>query len=309
MGKGISIVVPCYNEEESLTDICNRLKGALLEGGINYEIIFVDDGSTDGTLIILKELAVKNSNIKFISLSRNFGQQIAIMAGIDCSLRNAVVIIDADLQDPPELIPEMVKKWQEGFDIVYAIRESREGETFFKRITAKLFYRIIRLLSGLNLPLDAGDFRLIDKKIADALKNIRIKNTYVRGLVSWVGYRQAGVYYRRDKRLKGKTKYSLKKMIKFSVDAITIFSVIPLRLASLLGLLAAIAGIVYIFHTMYLKFVLNIAIPGWSSLMVAILFLGSVQLISLGIIGEYLGRVYDESRHMPLYLVKEKSTF
>jgi dolichol-phosphate mannosyltransferase len=309
MKNSISVVIPFLNEEESLPMLYNRLSPALESIGTDYEVIFVDDGSNDGSLNFVRELSLKERRVKFISFPRNFGHQVAIMAGIDHAAKEAVVIMDADLQDPPELIPQLVNKWREGFEIVYASRRHREGEGFFKKISASIFYRLIKFLSHINLPVDTGDFRLIDRKVAEALKAMRIKNPYLRGLVSWLGYKQTAVFFDREKRAEGKTKYSLAKMLKFAIDAITLFSVTPLRLAVYLGFAATLICILYILRAIYLTLFLHITVPGWASLMVAVLFLGSVQLISLGIIGEYVGRIYDEVRERPLYFIKEKGGF
>jgi polyisoprenyl-phosphate glycosyltransferase len=303
----LSVVIPCYNEKETLNILYEHLSSLFSGAGLDYEIILVDDGSHDSTLEIIKQLSSKDNRIRFISLSRNFGQQTAIMAGLDAATKDAVVIMDADLQDPPEIILDMIKKWQEGFQVVYAVREKREGETIFKKVSAKLFYRLIRSLSGMDMPADAGDFRLIDKKIVADLKTMRAKNPYIRGMISWVGYKQIGITYKRQKRLAGTTKYSLAKMIRFALDGIVLFSLTPLRLASYLGFSVAALCVIYIFYSIYMRVYLHATLPGWTSLMVAVLFLGSVQLISLGIIGEYLGRIHDQTSPRPLYLVKEKS--
>ena len=302
----ISVVIPCYNEKETLNELYENLTSVFSGTGFDYEIILIDDGSRDSSLEIIKRLSSRDNRIKFVSFSRNFGQQNAIMAGLDAASKDAVIIMDADLQDPPEIIMDMIKKWQEGYQVVYAVREKREGETIFKKVSAKIFYRLIRFLSGMDLPADAGDFRLIDKKVTDDLKTIRIKNPYIRGMISWVGYKQIGITYKRQKRKAGTTKYSFVKMVRFALDGIVLFSITPLRLASYLGFGTALICIIYLFYSVYMKICLHVTLPGWTSLMVAVLFLGSVQLICLGIIGEYLGRIHHETSPRPLYLVKEK---
>jgi dolichol-phosphate mannosyltransferase len=306
MKNSISVVIPFYNEEESLPLLYDRLNPVLSGIAVDYEIIFIDDGSSDGSLGFVRNLNLKDGRMKFISLSRNFGHQVASMAGIDHATKDAIVIMDADLQDPPELIPQLVAKWKEGFDIVYAKRKRREGEGLFKRLSAGIFYRLIKRLSRIDMPVDTGDFRLIDRKVAEDIKSMRIKNPYLRGMISWLGYKQTGVFFDREKRLKGKTKFSLTKMLKFAMDAVTLFSVTPLRLAVYLGFFIAFICSLYILDTIYQTVYLRITVPGWSSIMVAVLLLGSVQLISLGIIGEYIGRIYDEVRQRPLYFIKER---
>jgi len=275
----------------------------------NYEIIFVNDGSSDKSIEIIKELSSRNSEVKFLDFSKNFGHQIAVTAGMDFSQGRAIIIIDCDLQDPPELIPKMIEEWKKGYEVVYAVRRKRKGETFFKKFTASLFYMIFSKLTNINMPLNTGDFRLIDRKILDTLKTIRERHRFLRGLISWVGYRQTGVFYDRDKRLAGKTKYPLLKMLKFSLDGITSFSVLPLRIATILGfIISAIAFLVGLYF-IWLKISMGKIIQGWATLANSILFLGGIQLIMLGILGEYIGRIYDEVKQRPLYIVREAKGF
>jgi dolichol-phosphate mannosyltransferase len=300
-----SIVAPVCNEEEVIKEFYKRLVSIMDSLHEGYEIIFINDGSTDKSLQIMKELHSKDERVKIINFSRNFGHQIAITAGMDYSSGEAVIIIDADLQDPPEVIPRFIEKWKEGFEVVYGIRESREGESAFKKLTAKIFYRILQKMIDIKIPLDAGDFRLIDRKVVDSLKEIRERSRFVRGLTSWVGFKQEGILYKREKRFAGHTKYSLKKMLKLAVDAVFSFSNFPLRIASYFGFLIAGLSFLYLIYVIILKLFTNTLIPGWTSLIVAVLFLGGVQLICLGIIGEYIGRIGEEVKHRPLYIIKE----
>lgn len=301
----LSVVVPMYNEEQGASECVKRLKEVLSQMGCRYEILFVNDGSRDRTLSILKDERSREPNMKVIDLSRNFGHQLAITAGIDLAEGDAVIIIDGDLQDPPELFPEMVAKWQEGFDIVHAKRRKRTGETTFKLLTAKIYYRLIREIAHVDIPTDVGDFRLMSRKAVDALKQLREKHRYVRGMVAWLGFPQATVLYDRSARYAGVTKYSLVRMISFSWIGLTSFSIVPLRLATLCGLLSAVVGFLYGIYALIVKFYYQTAIVGWTSLVILVLLLGGIQLICLGIIGEYVGKLYEESKQRPLYLINE----
>ncbi len=309
--KKISIVIPCYNEEEVIMETYNQLTKIMktVEEEYNYELIFINDGSTDKTMDILKPLTNNYYSVKIIDFSRNFGHQIAVTAGLDVADGEAVIIIDADLQDPPELIYDFLQKWKEGYQVVYGIRKEREGETWFKKITASLFYRVIKKITDVNIPLDTGDFRLISREVVDSLKLIKERHRFIRGLVSWVGFKQIGIEYHRDKRFAGETKYSISSMITFSLDAITSFSFVPLRIASFLGILSAFIGLLGIIIALYLKLATNYTLQGWTSLIIVVLFLGGMQLLILGVIGEYLGRVYDEIRKRPLYIIANKFGF
>jgi len=300
-----SVVVPVFNEEEVVLESYKRLKTVMDGLGEPYEIIFVNDGSKDRTAYIINEICETDKNVKLIDFSRNFGHQIAITAGMDYSSGKAVVVIDADLQDPPELIPRMAEKWKEGYDVVYGKRIQRKGETFFKKFTAKVFYRFLRTMTEVDIPVDTGDFRLIDRKVCDALKSINERNRYVRGLISWLGFKQIGVEFVRDKRFAGETKYPLKKMMKFAFDAITSFSYKPLKLASYTGLLLSFFSFIYLLVVLYQKLFTDKTIQGWASTMAVSLFFNGIVLIMLGIIGEYIGRIYDEAKGRPLYIVRQ----
>jgi polyisoprenyl-phosphate glycosyltransferase len=299
----ISLIVPVFNEEEVLQTFYGRAKATLEAiGDCRHELIFVDDGSRDRTPEMLTELARRDSSVVVVKLSRNFGHQVAITAGLDLAQGDAVVIIDADLQDPPEVIHEFVKKWREGFDVVFAIRRQRDGETWLKLTTAKYFYRLLRFFTKTDIPADVGDFRLLSRRAAVALRGLREHDRFVRGLVSWIGFRQTGVYYERDRRFAGTTKYSWRKMISFATDALTSFSTAPLRLATWLGYATAFAAVLYL-ASVIVQWWVGITVQGWATIMVGLLFIGSVQLICLGIIGEYIGRVFVASKGRPLYLV------
>ena len=306
----ISVIVPVYNEEVVINEMYSRLTKVLETGEINFEIIFINDGSTDHTFSVLKQLCDQDKRIKLISFSRNFGHQIAITAGMDRSSGKAVVVIDADLQDPPEVIIDMVKKWQEGYNVVYGVRKKRKGENAFKLATASLFYRILKKMTPVGIPVDTGDFRLLDRKVVDQLKIMRERSRFVRGMVSWVGFKQAGVAYVREKRFAGETKYPLKKMIRFAMDGILSFSQLPLKLSSALGFFCSGLSFLFIVYGLIIKYFFPLrAIPGWASIFVAILFIGGVQLICIGILGEYLGRIYEEIKGRPLYIIDEEINF
>jgi len=300
-----SVVIPVYNEALVIRETYKRLKRVMEQTDGVYELLFVNDGSKDETLDMLKELAVRDDTVKYLDFSRNFGHQIAITAGMDYASGEAIVIIDADLQDPPELILEMIEKWKEGYDVVYAKRTKRKGETFFKKATAYAFYRLLQAATEIDIPLDTGDFRLIDRKVRDELVGMRERSRFVRGLVSWVGFKQTAIEYERDERFAGETKYPLKKMIRFSLDGITSFSYKPLKLASLLGFLLSFVSVVWMIAVLYLKLFTHSTVTGWSSLVMTVLFFNGVVLIMLGVIGEYIGRIYDEVKHRPLYILKE----
>ncbi len=306
----LSIVVPLFNEEGNVEPLLARIVGIAerLPGIPSYEIVLVNDGSTDGTLAAIRRQLALRPDIVLVNLSRNFGHQLAASAGIDIAQGSAVVLMDGDLQDPPELIAAFVQKWREGFDVVYAVRRTRKGESPFKLFTARLFYRIIKRLTKVAIPVDTGDFRLMSRRVVDALKRSRERHRFLRGLVSWVGFNQTGVEYDRDERLSGTTKYPLPKMLRFAIDGITSFSDVPLRFASYLGFFSSIIAFVYALVIIIYK-LLKVNPPGytrgWASTIVAVLFLGGVQLISLGILGEYIGRIYDEVKGRPLYLISD----
>jgi polyisoprenyl-phosphate glycosyltransferase len=300
-----SIIVPVYNEAEVLPAFYQRLTQVMDGIGESYEIIFVNDGSHDASLPLLRNLHAKDERVKFVTFSRNFGHQVAITAGLDHSSGKAVVFMDADLQDPPEVIPRLIEKWREGYDVVFAVREKREGESLFKRLTAALFYRLLRQLTAIEIPLDAGDFRLMSRKAVEALKVIRERNRFMRGLAGWIGFRQTSVTFVREVRHAGETKYPLRKMVRFALNGLTSFSFVPLQLATYLGFLVSAISLFYVVYAIGLKLFTDRVVLGWTSVIVAILFIGGIQLISLGIIGEYIGQIYDEVKHRPLYLVDE----
>lgn len=305
----VSVIVPAYNEELVIEKTIHRVMEVMSDLQLPYELICVNDGSRDGTLHRLVRLAQTYGVVKVIDLSRNFGHQIAVSAGIERASGDAVVVIDADLQDPPELIGEFLEKWREGYDVVYAVRSRREGESWFKRWTASAFYRILRHLTDVDIPLDTGDFRLMNRNVVDSLVSIPERHRFIRGLVSWVGFRQIGVPYVRAERYAGKSKYPLTKMIRFSVEGITSFSFKPLQASTMLGFVGALMGFVGILLILYLRLFTRLTIQGWTSLMVVVLFIGGIQLLMLGVLGEYIGRIYDEVRGRPLYLVRAQYNF
>ena len=305
MQKLISVVVPMYFEEEVAQECYNRLKSVMLQNNINYEFVFVNDGSTDRTMEILSEIAANDFRTKIVNFARNFGHQVAVTAGIAAAKGDAIVIIDADLQDPPEVIPELIAKWEEGYEVVYAKRKQRKGETWFKLLTAKYFYKFLNYMSDIDIPKDTGDFRIIDRKIADVFNQMTERNRFIRGMMSWVGFRQTYVEYERDERFAGETKYPLKKMIKFASDGIIAFSTKPLRIVMSLGLLSVLISIIVLLYTITVKIIVNGTQTGWASIMVAITFFSGIQFLGLGIVGQYIARLYDESKNRPIYIVKE----
>lgn len=306
----LSVVIPCMNEEAVLRETHRRLLGVLEGISLNFEIVYVDDGSTDSTPDLLHELQTHDSRVRVIRFSRNFGHQVAITAGLEHASGDAVAIIDADLQDPPEVLLDFIAKWLDGYDVVYGVRTERDGETAFKLWTAKFFYRFISHLSDTRIPLDTGDFRLMDRRVVDALLSMPERDRFVRGMVSWLGFSQTAVEYRRAPRLAGVTKFSLFKMVRFALDGIFSFSILPLRLATWTGFAAsglAVFGIIIVLLERFLGVVG--LVKGWSSAMIAELFIGGVQLICMGIVGEYVGRIYGESKRRPLYVVRERMGF
>jgi dolichol-phosphate mannosyltransferase len=305
----VSVVVPMYNEEEVIEATYERLTAALAQTGESYEIVLVNDGSRDRTSEIVRKLCAKDPRVKMVEFSRNFGHQIAVTAGMDHSSGRVVVLIDADLQDPPELIPQMIAKWREGYDVVYGRRIARKGETWFKKATAALFYRLLRSMTSVDIPVDTGDFRLMDRKVCDALGGMRERSRFIRGMVSWAGFRQTSIDYVREERYAGETKYPLRKMIRLSVDAITSFSTRPLKIAGILGFLMSAAGFVYLLVALYLRLFTHRTQPGWTSMVVISLLFHGITLSLLGVLGEYIGRIYEEARRRPLYLVADKLNF
>ena len=308
--KLLSVVVPCYNEEEVLPATHARLAGVLRTmTNFDYEILYVDDGSRDRTGAMLHELQNSDPRVRVLRLSRNFGHQAAVTAGMDAAQGDAVVLIDADLQDPPELIPEMAARWLEGYHVAYGQRRHRDGETAFKLCTANLFYRLFNRLSSIEMPRDTGDFRLMDRRVVQAVQQMREQDRFLRGMVSWVGFRQVGVPYDRAPRAAGESKYPFFKMLRFACDGIFSFSLVPLRLAMILGLLGCGTAILGIFYAILVRLGTGEWVSGWASLLTAILFLGGTQLICMGVIGEYVGRIYRESKQRPLYLLLERLGF
>jgi len=306
----LSLVLPIYNEEPVIPELHKRLTTFLADvgGGVgeNWEVIFVDDGSKDRSREMLRELVAREPRYKMIGFARNFGHQLAITAGVDYAEGEAVVVMDADLQDPPEVVKAMIEKWREGFDVVYAVRTKREGETFFKKITAAAFYRLLRKMIRIDIPLDAGDFRLMSRQVVVALRSLRETHRFVRGMVSWVGFKQTAVYYERPARFAGETKYPLRKMMRFAIDGVTSFSTVPLRFATWLGMLAGVIAIGAAFWALWTKFFGTGVVPGWTTLMMLVAFGSSAQLLMTGILGEYIGRIYEEVKRRPLYLVSEE---
>lgn len=306
----LSIVVPCYNEELVIRETHGRLLATLesyLEGG--FELVYIDDGSRDGTLEILRELQRSDHRVRVIVLSRNFGHQIAVSAGLEQATGDAVVVIDADMQDPPDVIREMLDRWRQGVDVAYGVRSEREGETAFKVWTAKAFYRFLNRFSEVAIPLDTGDFRLMDREVVNALLAMPERDRFVRGMVAWVGFRQEPVHYRRSPRLAGDTKYPLRKMLRFATDGVLSFSLVPLRLAVYLGFFVAFMAFLGIVYALALRLLTDVWVAGWTLLFIGMLLLGGIQLLFLGVIGEYLGRIYGEVKQRPLYLIKERLGF
>lgn len=304
--KKLSVIIPVFNEEPNIELLYHRLHQVLENISYSWDLIFVNDGSKDASGSIVKKLREKDKRVKYIEFARNFGHQIAVTAGINHAFGDMVVIIDADLQDPPELILDMIKKWEEGYEVIYAKRKKRKGETWFKLWTARLFYRLLRKITNFDIPLDTGDFRLMDKKVAENLRNMPERSRFIRGMVAWSGFRTIGIEYERDERHAGETKYPFKKMLRFAIDGITSFSYFPLQLASYLGLFFAVVSFIAIVAVLYLHFFAHKTIHGWTSTILAVLFIGGIQLFTLGIIGEYLARIGTDVKQRPIYVIREK---
>lgn len=302
--KTITILVPAYNEEDVLDMLYERLAGIMNSNRqYNFEVLFINDGSKDSTLNIIKTLRNRDSRICYVNLSRNYGKEIAMLAGLDYAKGDAVVIIDADLQDPPELIPEMIKYWEQGYDDVYAKRKSRKGETWLKKFTSKMYYRTLQSVTNIEIQKDTGDFRLLDRRCVEALKQIRESQRYTKGLFSWIGYNKKEILYDRDPRAAGKTKWNYKKLINLSIDGLTSFTTAPLRWSAVTGMLVSVCAFIYMVFIIVKTLMYGVDAPGYASLMTVILFMGGIQLIFLGIIGEYLGRAFSETKHRPIYFV------
>lgn len=306
MKKTITILIPAYNEEQVLDKLYARLK-KLADTATHYdfEFLFVNDGSRDRTLEIIKEYAARDKRISYINLSRNFGKEIAMCAGIDHADHDALVIIDADLQDPPELIPQMIALWEQGYDDVYARRTSRLGESWFKKLTSSVFYKVLQQSTSIPIQKDTGDFRLLDRRCVDALKQFRESERYTKGFFSWIGYRKKEIEYVRDPRAAGETKWNYLKLVNLAIDGIVSFTTAPLRISTFIGLAVSLLAFVYIIYLVVRTLIFGIDLAGYPSTMAVILFLGGVQLLSLGIIGEYIGRIFNETKRRPLYLIEE----
>ncbi|MBN1305261.1 MAG: glycosyltransferase family 2 protein [Anaerolineales bacterium] len=300
-----SIVAPIYNEFENLPVLYQRVRAVMESTGEAWELLLIDDGSTDGSTDCIRELAAGDRRIRPVIFARNFGHQIAVTAGLDYSRGKAIVIIDADLQDPPEVMLDLFAKWKEGNEVVYAVRAEREGESLFKKLSASLFYRLIFRITDVKIPLDTGDFRLIDRKVVDIINSMRERHRFLRGMSAWVGFKQIGVEYKRSARFAGETKYPFRKMLRLAVNAITGFSYFPLQLATYFGFISAGISILAIPVVIVLRVVGSQQLTGQATTLIAVLFLGGVQLISLGVLGEYIGRLYDEAKGRPLYVVRQ----
>lgn len=303
--KSVSIAIPVFNEEENIPVLFDRLKTILRELPYTFEILFIDDGSTDGTYLTIKDLQQRDRRVKALSFSRNFGHQAALTAGLQYATGDAVITMDGDLQHPPSLIPTLIEKWQEGFQIVYTTRESTVGEPFLKKITSRLFYRIINAFSDTHVQPFGADFRLLDRSVVNSLNTLEERDRFLRGLIGWMGYSATGVPFTADARVAGTSKYSTRKMMKFALDGILSFSAAPLHLVTYLGLIVSFLSFLYGFYSIYAYFFTSLTIPGWTSILVAVLFLGGVQLISIGFVGEYLIRIYNEAKGRPLYIIKD----
>jgi len=301
----ISIVIPAYNEAGNIRPSAQRISKVLENSG-PYEIIFIDDGSRDGTLAEIKEINARNENIKFISFSRNFGHQKALKAGLDHARGDCVISMDSDLQQPPELLTKLIKEWRNGYEVVYTIRVDSAETAFIKRLSSRLFYKIINLLSNVNIPLGTADYRLLDRKIVDEVKKFEENWLFIRGIVAWIGFNQTSVEYVVNSRNRGTTKYSFPRMLALAINGITSFSILPLRISILLGLTFSLGSFFYAIYAIYTKVFNNAVIPGWTSLLLSVLFLGGLQLMSLGVIGEYLGKMFIETKNRPTYIIKEK---
>lgn len=299
----LTLVIPVLNEEAVIPELSRRVTEFLAQVGASWEVVFVDDGSTDRSRSMLEDLCRADPRFKLVALSRNFGHQIAITAGLDYASGEAVVVMDADLQDPPEVVAEMLARHREGFDVVYGVRRRREKESWFKRTTAAMFYRLLRSMVRVDVPLDAGDFRLMGRRVVVALRSLREAHRFVRGMVAWIGFKQTAVYYDRPGRFAGETHYPLRKMLRFAIDGITSFSAVPLRIATYLGVFSGAGGLAVALWAAWAKLSGMYAVPGWATIMIVVSLAASAQLLMTGILGEYVGRIYEEVKRRPLYLV------
>lgn len=303
--KLVTILVPAYNEQDVLNLLYDRLKAIMNENSkYDFEVLFVNDGSRDNTLKVMSDLRKIDNRICYLNLSRNYGKETAMIAGLDYAKGDCVIIIDADLQDPPELIPEMLKYWEQGYDDVYAKRKSRKGETFLKKFTSKMYYKMLQSITNIEIQKDTGDFRLLDRRCVEALRSIRESQRYTKGLFSWIGYNKKEILFDRDPRAAGQTKWNYGKLINLSIDGLTSFTTAPLRWSALIGMLISLAGFIYMLVIIFKTIFYGVDVPGYSSTMVVILFLGGIQLIFLGVIGEYLGRAFYETKRRPLYFIE-----
>lgn len=307
MAIDLSVIIPIYNEEGNIPKLIDRLRGVIDRLNIQCEYIFINDGSRDRSMELIRELSEKDSQIKYIDFSRNFGHQIAVTAGLDKAKGEAIVIIDADLQDPPELILDLYAKMKEGYQVVYAKRKARIGESFMKKFTAKMFYRILAKITSVSIPVDTGDFRIIHRKVVEVLKQMPEQQKFLRGQISWIGFKQTYVEYERNERFAGETGYTYRKMIRFALDGITSFSNFPLKFATAAGFFVSGLSFLMILYALYARFISGDYEPGWTSLMLAVLFIGGIQLIGIGIIGEYISRMGDNVRKRPLYIINESN--
>jgi polyisoprenyl-phosphate glycosyltransferase len=303
----ISVIIPVYNEEKGLPELYARLRSSVEKVSKDAEFIFVNDASTDGSLGLIRHMAETDKRVRYISFSRNFGHQLAVTAGLEHSKGKVAVIIDGDLQDPPELIPALYEEYRKGFKVVYARRKSRAGESWFKKTTARMFYRLLKRLTHVQIPIDTGDFRLIDRQIVEQLRLMPEPNKFLRGQIAWMGFRQTFVEFDRDARKYGKTGYPLKKMLRFALDGITAFSDVPLKFATAAGFFVSAIALLVILYALFSHFVLNHTITGWTSLIVSSMFIGGIQLFAIGIIGEYIGRINNSVRNRPLYIIEENN--
>ena len=304
--KKVTIIVPAYNEEESLPFLYERLEKLMNENkNYEFEILFVNDGSKDKTIDLIKEYREKDKRINYVDFARNFGKEIAMIAGLDYATGDCVIFIDADLQDPPELIPEMIKYWEEGYDDVYAQRRSRKGETWLKKFTSKMYYRVLQSLTKVPIQKDTGDFRLLDKRCVNALRKMRETGRNSKSMFSWIGYKKKAIFYDRDPRVAGSTKWNYAKLINLAIDGITSFTTSPLRISTYLAIPTFLALIIYFIYVIVKCIRLNVAIQAFQAIILLILFFSGIQILLFGIVGEYLGRIFNESKHRPLYLVNE----
>jgi len=303
----LSLVLPIYNEEAVIPELDRRLREFLSTLEVTWEVVFVNDGSKDRSRELLKTMVESEPRYRLFSFSRNFGHQAAITAGVDYARGEAVVVMDADLQDPPEVVSQMLRLWQEGFDVVYGVRRARHREGLFKRMTAAIFYRLLRTIVGVAIPVDAGDFRLMSRRVVLTLRSLREASRFVRGMVAWVGFKQTAVHYERQGRFAGKTHYPMRKMIGFALDGIASFSSVPLRIATVLGVLAGGTGLIVAGWAVYVRLFTSTAVPGWATIMIAVSLAGSVQLLIMGILGEYISRIYEEVKRRPLYVLEERN--